>query len=111
MVCNKQFIILGHCEIWSHFTRTLYFHSHSARDNTVATCEISCHNWASGASPTLGCSIEILRDIIMLSVCRMSVVCQINCVGGITCGPRACSKSFFLVVKPVTPVLFISYTI
>ena len=33
--------------------------------------------------------------IYMLSVCRMSVVCQINCVGGITCGPRACSKSFF----------------
>ena len=31
--------------------------------------------------------------IYMLSVCRsMSVVCQINCVGGI--GPRACSKSF-----------------
>ena len=25
-VCNKQFITLGHCEIWSHFTRTLYFH-------------------------------------------------------------------------------------
>ena len=25
----------------------------------------------------------------------MSVVCQINCVGRITCGPRACSKSFF----------------
>ena len=36
-VCNKQFITLGHCEIWSHFTRTLYFHSPSARDNTVAT--------------------------------------------------------------------------
>ena len=33
--------------------------------------------------------------IYMLSVCRMSVVCQINCVGGITYGPRACSKSFF----------------
>ena len=31
----------------------------------------------------------------ILSVCRMSVVCQINSVGGITCGPRACSKSFF----------------
>ena len=31
----------GHCEIWSHFTRTLYFHSPSARDNTVATREIS----------------------------------------------------------------------
>ena len=40
-VCNKQFIALGHCEIWSNFTRTLYFHSPSARDNTVATCEIS----------------------------------------------------------------------
>ena len=33
--------------------------------------------------------------IIMLSVCCMSVVCQINCVGGITCSLRACSKSFF----------------
>ena len=42
-VCNKQFITLGHCEIWSHFTRTLYFHSPSARDNTVATREISHH--------------------------------------------------------------------
>ena len=67
-------------------------------------------NWASEASPTLGCSIEISRDIYMyvymLSVCRsMSVVCQINCVGGITYGPRACSKSFFLAVKPVTPGL------
>ena len=42
-VCNKQFITLGHSEIWSHFTRTLYFHSPSARDNTVATREISRH--------------------------------------------------------------------
>ena len=45
------------------------------------------HNWASEASPTLGCLIEISGDIYMyiymLSVCRMSVVCQINCVGGI----------------------------
>ena len=41
--CNKQFITLGHCEIWRHFTRALYFHSPSARDNTVATREISCH--------------------------------------------------------------------
>ena len=39
---NKQFIT-GHCEIWSHFTCTLYFHSPSARDNTVATREISRH--------------------------------------------------------------------
>ena len=42
-VCNNQFITLGHCEIWSHFTRTLYFHSPSARDNTDATHEISRH--------------------------------------------------------------------
>ena len=42
--------------------------------------------WASEASPTLGCSIEISRDIYV-SVCMyvcMSVVCQINCIGGIT---------------------------
>ena len=39
----KQFITLGHCEIWRHFTRTLYFHSPSARDNTVITREISRH--------------------------------------------------------------------
>ena len=42
-ICNKQFITLGHCEIWRHFTRTLYFHSPTARDNTVATHEISRH--------------------------------------------------------------------
>ena len=31
----------------------------------------------------MGCSIVILGNIYMLSVCRMSVVCQINCVSGI----------------------------
>ena len=42
-------------------------------------------NWASEASPTLGCSIEISYIVGMsYVVCRMSVVCQINCVGGIT---------------------------
>ena len=39
-------------------------------------------NWASEASPTLGCSIEISRDIYIYK--GMSVVCQINCVGRIT---------------------------
>ena len=43
VICNKQFITLGHCEIWRHFTRTLYFHSPSACDNTVVTREISRH--------------------------------------------------------------------
>ena len=40
--------------------------------------------WASEASPTLGCSIEISRDIYMYIYVGMSVVCQINCVSGIT---------------------------
>ena len=41
---------------------------------------VAYHYWASEASPTLGCSIEISRDIFM-SVCIyvcMSVVCQIT---------------------------------
>ena len=42
-VSNKQFITLGHCEIWRHCTRTLYLYSSPARDNTVATREISRH--------------------------------------------------------------------
>ena len=33
----------GHCEIWSHFTRSLYLHSPSARENTVTTYEITRH--------------------------------------------------------------------
>ena len=45
-------------------------------------------------------SYELARPImgtifLVMSVCRMSVACQINCVGGITCGPRACSTFFF----------------
>ena len=56
----------------------------------VSDIEGRDYNWASEASPTLGCSIEISRDICCrYAVCCMSVVCQINCVGGITCGPRA----------------------
>ena len=64
------------------------------------------YNWTSEASPTMGCSIESSRDIYVCCryvVCRMSVVSQINCVSGITYDPRACSKSFFLAVKPVSP--------
>ena len=51
--------------------------------------------WASEASPTLGCSIEISGDIYCrYVVCHMSVVCQINCVGGIT-WPTRMLKVFF----------------
>ena len=51
-------------------------------------------NWASEASPTLGCSIEISRDIYiyMLSVC---LVCQINCIGGVTWTKHAHAQSLF----------------
>ena len=49
--------------------------------------------------------------IYMLSVCRsMSVVCQIICVGRIT-WPMHMLKVFFGAVKPVTTLLFISYTL
>ena len=41
MICNKQFITLGHCEIWSQYTLTLYCHSPLARDNTDTTHKIS----------------------------------------------------------------------
>ena len=67
-------------------------------------------NWASEASPTLVCSIEISRDIYiyiyiyMLSVC---LVCQItwNHVNQ----TRAYSKSVLGgKIRPVTPILFVS---
>ena len=60
-------------------------------------------NWASKASPTLGCSIEISRDIYMcLSWAKKS---RRNNVGQ----TRACSKSVMGgKIRPVTSVLFIS---
>ena len=42
------------------------------------------YNWASEVSPILGCSIEISRDIYMFIYMSVCLVCQINCVGGIT---------------------------
>ena len=53
-------------------------------------------NWASEASPTLGCSIEISGDIyIYMLVGRY--VCRVpKCVGGITC---AHAQSHFWAVK------------
>ena len=39
----RYVITLGHCEIWSHFTHSLYFHSPLARENTDPTHEISRH--------------------------------------------------------------------
>ena len=56
----------------------------------LLTSHAAC-NWASEASPTLGCSIEISGDIYMYV--GMSVVCQINCVGGITWTKHAHAQS------------------
>ena len=50
-----------------------------------------CANWASEASPTLGCSIEISRDIYMY-IC--ACVCRgPKSVGGITWAKRAHAQS------------------
>ena len=56
------------------------------------------------ARPVMG--TIFLVYIYMLSVC---LVCQSR--RSYVDQTRACSKSFFLAVKPVTPVLFISYTL
>ena len=65
-------------------------------------------NWASEASPTLGCSIEISRDIyiyICRYVCRGPKKRRRNYVGQ----TRACSKSVLGgKILPVTPILLIS---
>ena len=68
-----------------------------------------CAIWTSEASPTLGCSIEISRDIY---IC-VSVVCQINCVGGIMwIKTRACSKSVLDgKIQPVTRIIHFDYTL
>ena len=66
--------------------------------------------WASEVSPTLGCSIEISRDIYVCRYVGMSVICQINCVGGITWPTRMLKSKSFLGGKTVTPVLLISTT-
>ena len=54
-------------------------------------------NWASEANPTLGCSIEILRDIgmyICMCVCRSP-----KSVGGFTWAKRAHAQSKYWAVK------------
>ena len=53
-------------------------------------------NWAREASPTLGCSIEISRDIYIYV--GMSVVVQ-KSVGGITWAKRAHAQSQSWAVK------------
>ena len=53
------------------------------------------HYWASEASPTLGCSIEISRDIyVYMCVCRGP-----KSVGGITWAKHAHAQSHYWAVK------------
>ena len=63
--------------------------------------------WASEASPTLGCSIEISRDIYIYVV-GMSEYVKLTAELRVA---HAHAQSLFLAVKPVTPALFISYTL
>ena len=63
------------------------------------------NHWASEASPTLGCSIEISRDICIYVCLSWSKKRRRNYVGR-TC---ACSKSVLGgKIRRVTPVLLIS---
>ena len=58
--------------------------------------------WASEASPTLGCSIEISRDIYMYVGLSTFVygnpihkICMLKCMGGITWSKHAHAQSQF----------------
>ena len=64
--------------------------------NSVFTASFAL-NWASEASPTLGCSIEISRDIYMyvgMYICRGP-----KSVGGNTWAKRAHAQSQYWAVK------------
>ena len=75
----------------------------------LATPSSTVHNWASEASPTLGCSIEILRDIyiyVCMYVClQLSMGKQYKKSNAKMRGrnyvvqTRACSKSSFGILK------------
>ena len=72
--------------------------------NYKETENSSIYNWASEASPSLGCSIEISRYIYMCMCLSWSKKCRRNYVGQ----TRACSKSVLGgKIRPVTPRLFI----
>ena len=96
---NRLHMLTNYQESWRH----------NVTKSTVEIVITPQRIWASEASPTLGCSIEISRDILCyvgMSVClswskkrRRKYVCQ----------TRACSKSVLCgKIRPVTPVLLIS---
>ena len=79
---NKQFITLGHCEVWSHFTCTLYFHSPSARDHTDVTREIFRHIYADQRN----------KSYIHIRVRGNLVVLWYSLVWGLLCSPNKIFK-------------------
>ena len=66
--------------------------------------------WVSEASPTLGCSIEISRDIYM---CRFVCPPYAKCIGGITWPKHEHAQSQFWAVKPTcdTRIIHFYYTL
>ena len=64
-VCNKPFITLSHCEIWSYFTGSLYFHSPLARENNNTALPRLSGPLLSAPSliRTLACHLANLLDI------------------------------------------------
>ena len=90
---NIQLINVNECEqesaCWCEYLIIDY------QSNLIA------YYWASEASPTLGCSIEILRDIcwyVCMSVCLQKIRMS-KCVGGITCPKHTHAQSQFWAVK------------
>ena len=72
--CNPK--VMSICLSVRDATTSLY-HCLQKHHQYLLTGASEQGNWASEASPTLGCSIEISRDIYM-SVCRMSYVCRMS---------------------------------
>ena len=58
-----------------------------------------CVNWASEASPTLGCSIDFRVIYICVSVRRSMCLCVQKCIGGITWPKHAHARSQIWAVK------------
>ena len=88
-VCVRVSTSLGqHGHLWI----TIYWvQQQSVREKKKSSQVKQLSNWASEASPTLGCSIEISRDIciyVYMCVCRGP-----KSVGGITWAKRAHAQS------------------
>ena len=78
---------------------TLYINEPKKYINLATSAIQHVINWASEASPTLGCSIEISRDIYVLVgryICRVP-----KCLGGITWPKHAHAQGQFWAVKTV----------